>query len=286
MAGQAQGSIVGAMTGTPTQVAISRAVPQPMPAVQPAPTITQPTGPNVFGQASGALGSAISAAQGGAGFQPVNVTAGQLAGMNFAPYTNPYESQVVGQSLADLNRAREMAMGNVAAQATAARAFGGTRQALMEAETNRAFAEQAARTASGLRQAGFSQALQAGQFDVGTAMQAALANQQAALSANQQRLGAAGTLGNLSNLAFGMGRDIQSQQMQQGAMQQALQQQLIDAARGQYGGFTSAPTQSLSLPLAALGAAPVPETTTKTHSPGLFDYITAFAQMPPRFLGL
>ena len=56
-------------------------------------------------------------------------------------------------------------------------------------------------------------------------------------------------------------------------MQQALQQQLIDAARGQYAGYTGAPQQSLGLPLAALGAAPVPQTTTQSQKPGLLNYL-------------
>ena len=59
----------------------------------------------------------------------------------------------------------------------------GSRQAIAEAETNRAFAEQAARTAAGLRQAGFTQAQQAAQADIASRMQADLANQRAALQA-------------------------------------------------------------------------------------------------------
>ena len=62
-------------------------------------------------------------------------------------------------------------------------------------------------------------------------------------------------------------------------MQQGLQQQLIDAARGQYAGAIGAPQQSLGLPLAALGAAPVPQTTTQTQSPGLFNYLQLGASL-------
>ena len=112
-----------------------------------------------------------------------NVQAGQLAGRNLGAYTNPYESQVVDQALGDIERSRLMASNQLGAQASAAGAFGGSRQGIAEAETNRAFAEQAARTASGLRQAGFTQAQQMAQQDIGTAQQAALANQQAALQA-------------------------------------------------------------------------------------------------------
>lgn len=291
-----------------------------------------------------------------------NVSAGQLAGRDLGAYTNPFESQVVDQALGDIERSRQMASNQLGAQASAAGAFGGSRQGIAEAETNRAFAEQAARTASGLRQAGFTQAQQMAQQDIGTAQQAALANQAAqlqagtttagfgqqsnlanqaalnaasqfgstaanqaaaanmaaqnqaaqfgssaanqmalanqaalnqagqfgatqgmtaqqlnqaaALQANQQRMGAASQLAGLGQQAFGTGQAIQQQQMQQGLMQQGLQQALIDAARGQYAGYVGSPTAALGAPLAALGATTVPQSTTQSSKPGLFDYLT------------
>ena len=42
-------------------------------------------------------------------------------------------------------------------------------------------------------------------------------------------------------------------------MQQQLMQNLINAAKGQYGQYANAPMNKLQLPLAALGAAPVPQ---------------------------
>lgn len=121
-----------------------------------------------------------------AGVGPVTaqqVQAGQLAGTSLDPYFNPYENQVVQQSLSDLERQRLMQQNLGGAQAQAAGAFGGSRQGIAEAETNRAFADQAARTASALRQAGFTQAQQAAQQDIATRMQAGLANQATGLQA-------------------------------------------------------------------------------------------------------
>jgi hypothetical protein len=81
-------------------------------------------------------------------------------------------------------------------------------------------------------------------------------------------------LGSLSNLGFGMGQDIQQQQMQQGLQQQALNQALIDAAKQQYSGYTGAPMQSLQAPLAALGVGGrLEQTQTSTKNPGMFDYL-------------
>jgi hypothetical protein len=115
-------------------------------------------------------------------------------------------------------------------------------------------------------------AAQQRQTGYGTAMQQAMADRQA-------RLGAASQLGALGQQAFGTGQAIQQQQMQQGLMQQMLQQSLIDAARGQYAGYTGAPQAALAAPLAALGATPEQYTATKQGQPGLFSYIQALTGM-------
>jgi hypothetical protein len=56
-------------------------------------------------------------------------------------------------------------------------------------------------------------------------------------------------------------------------LQQGIQQALIDAARGQYAGYTGAPTQALQAPLAALGVTPSQSTTTSSTQPGLLSYL-------------
>jgi TPP-dependent indolepyruvate ferredoxin oxidoreductase alpha subunit len=67
--------------------------------------------------------------------------------------------------------------------------------------------------------------------------------------------------------------------MQQGLMQQGLQQALIDAARQQYAGYTGAPLQALTAPLAALGKTPDQYTETKQNQAGLLSYIQALSGM-------
>lgn len=99
-------------------------------------------------------------------------------------------------------------------------------------------------------------------------LQANMANQNAGLRANDQRLAAGQQMGQLANLGFGMQRQVNQDMMQQGAMQRAIQQQLINAARQQYQGFTGAPQQALTMPLAALGAAPIPQGQTTTDNGG------------------
>ena len=63
-----------------------------------------------------------------AGVSPITAeraTAGQIAQTDLSQYTNPFEAQVVQQSLSDLERARQMQQNVQGAQAQAAGAFGG-----------------------------------------------------------------------------------------------------------------------------------------------------------------
>ena len=184
-----------------------------------------------------------------------------MAGPNIGQFMNPYTGMVTGQALSDLERQRQMQQNTIGAQASQAGAFGGSRHGVAEALTNEAFARQGAQTFGNLQQQGFNTALGAAQAQQG------------------MQMGGAAQLGQLGQQAFNTGRTISQDQMQQGLMQQGLQQALIDAARGQYAGFAGAPQASLSLPMAALGAAPVPQTTTQTSKPGLFDYLSLGAGM-------
>lgn len=220
---------------------------------------------DIFTQAQQGITQAGMGAAQGMGFTPMAV--GAPTQQTMQQYMNPYESQVVRQSLGDIERQRQIQQRGIGAQATAAGAFGGSRHGVEAAETNRAALEQMAQTASGLRQSGYQSAQQ-------LAQQAAIQNQQAQLSGAQQRLQAGSQLANIANIGFGMGRDIQQDMLSQGAQQQALQQQLINAAKGQYAGYTGAPAQSLSYLLSAVGAAPNVSTTTQGYQPGLFDYLS------------
>ncbi len=174
------------------------------------------------------------------------------AGPNIGQFYNPYTTDVIDQSMADLERQRLAQINATGAAASRAGAFGGSRHGVAEAQTNLGFGQQGAQMASGLRQQGFN-----------TALQAAQQNQQ-----NQSALAGQG---------FGFGQTINQQQFAQGEQMRALQQQLIDAARGQYGGFTGAPQNSLATILNALGAMPNQSTVTNTKNPGIFGYLGAFA---------
>ena len=355
------------------------------------PASMQATGYNAAtGQATGynaatAGSQGYNAANAGSqGYNASGINAGQLANTNMAAYMNPYEANVIGGLQSDAARSAEMASNQLGAQATAAKAFGGSRhgvaEGVMQAENQRNLNNQIA----GLRQAGFQNAQQmgladignrmtadqfsasamnqagqfgaaaanqaamqnaaaqnqarqfgagasnqaalqnqaalnaarqfgagaqntmtsqnlaalnqagqfgasaanqaatqnqaamnqAGQYNAGNRMTAQQLNQQAGLAGSQQRLGAANQMGNLSNLGFGMGQTINQNMMSQGAMQQALQQMVMDRGAAQFANYQQSPYQSLAAYSQALGASPSPATATETSSPGLFDYLS------------
>ena len=220
------------------------------------------------------------------------VSAGQLASTSMTPYMNPYTTDVIKANETDILRGGAIGLNELNAQAGAAGAFGGSRHGIATGEMGRGIVEQLAQSSAGLRQSGYQNAQQAalsdiqnkmqsdlanqqsGQFDITNRMQAALANQSAGLQGQQQRLGAAGQLADISNLGFGMGQTVTNNLATQGAQQQALQQALMDTARQNYAGYTNQPAQSIGYASQALGAAPVPQTQTNTRQPGLFDYLT------------
>lgn len=165
---------------------------------------------------------------------------GTLAGADIGQYMSPYTQQVIESGLRDIGGAQEIALGQQGAQATAAKAFGGSRHGVAEAETRKAYGQQAADFIGQQRANAFQQAQQAAQFDITgqqqraiqqaqLGQQAGLANQQAALQAAQMRGSAAAGLGGIA------GQQLQSQlaglgaQMQAGEASRGLNQAALDA---------------------------------------------------------
>jgi hypothetical protein len=122
-------------------------------------------------------------------------TAAGLGTRQFAPYAeynlgmvqqymNPYENTVVQNTLADIERARQGQISAEGARATAAGAFGGTRQAVTRSLVDEAALRNAGNLAAQLRQSGFAQAQNLG-----------LSQQQMMQQYEQQKLDAQRNLG-------------------------------------------------------------------------------------------
>ena len=230
---------------------VSTPRPMPVPPMMPQPLPT-PGGFDVNQAAAGALQEAIGS------------TRGAMAGpLRVGQYMNPYQQAVIERTQEDIERQRQMAANQLGAQASAAGAFGGSRQGVAEGVLAGEYGRMGADIAAQQRQTGYSQALQSAMAD------------------RAARLGAAQQLGGLGQQAFGTGQAIQQQQMQQGLLQQAMQQQLIDAARGQYQGYIGEPERSMALPLEALGISQRrPFGATESAQPGLFSYLQFAAGLP------
>lgn len=133
------------------------------------------------GPAALAGSTGYNAAQfGGASAGPAAQAAAAQANMaNIGQYMNPYTSEVIDASMADLEKARQRASQQIGQQATAAKAFGGSRQGIAEAISNAEFGDTAGRTIAQLRAQGFDTAANLMQQDVARQQQAGLSNQAA-----------------------------------------------------------------------------------------------------------
>ena len=165
---------------------------------------------------------------------------------------NPYQQNVVNKTLRDVGGAAQIGLNTLGAQASQAGAFGGSRHGVAMAEAAKGYQQQALDAVGALNQQGYNQAM------------------------NNAFQSAAGLQG-VGQQAFGYGQSIQQQQMQQGAMQQAAMQSLIDAAKGQYAGYTGAPQQGLNTLLSSVyGVQPI-QGATASNNPGLFNYMQTAA---------
>jgi len=114
---------------------------------------------------SGGQQAAIQAAMSGiGGYQPFMERAQQYATPGgVSEFFNPYEDQVVQQTLSDIGEQGQMAQNQLAGQGVASGAFGGSRFGVAQAGLAADTLEQQARSAGQIRQAGFQQAQQAAQ---------------------------------------------------------------------------------------------------------------------------
>jgi hypothetical protein len=97
---------------------------------------------------------------------PVN--ASTIAGTDLSPYMNPYTSNVIDASIAQNERARQIAGVSDAQKAQAAGAFGGSRSGVLSALTNEAYDRNDQQNIAGLNQANFTQAQNAAGTDAAT----------------------------------------------------------------------------------------------------------------------
>lgn len=119
------------------------------------------------------------------------VQAGRLSNTDLSGYMNPYTDMVTKNALANLEDTRQVQQTGNADAAMRAKAFGGSRYGVVEAQTNAAFGKQAGELALNSAQSNFLNAQNQATNDINRNMQGQLANQGAWNQMNQFNAGLA-----------------------------------------------------------------------------------------------
>jgi len=189
---------------------------------------------------------------------------GSLLDADIGAYQSPYGQQVIDQTMSDIQRQADIQRGFSQDRAIGAGAFGGSRSAILEGESQRPYIEQQARTAAGLRESGFINAQRAAEGDIVRQQQMAQFAPQFELNARAQQLGL------LGGLSAEQGRRM-SGLGQIGLQQQRLQQGALDVPYGEFERALKYSPGQLSLLSQAVYGQPQNTTTTDRTSPSFLD---------------
>lgn len=238
--------------------------------------------PSQYGeQGAGIAGLAASQAlNAGSGFTPGTFQGGQFGSPEAQQYMNPYMQNVVDVQQREAQRQADIATTQRNAQATGQGAFGGSRQAIMDAEAARNLATQKGDIqAQGLNQS-YQQAAQQFNADQGRRMQAEQLGEQSrqygaglGLQGANTALQGASTLGNIGNQQFGQAKDVSGLQYLYGTAQQQNQQQQMNTDYQNWQDSRNYPQQMLSFRSNMLNGLPMSgssTTTQQTQEPSSF----------------
>jgi hypothetical protein len=183
-------------------------------------------------QPSGAIGAGMGLT-GAAGMRALGTQYNPYAtgqfGAQAGQYMDPYMQNVVGIQQREAQRASEMQRNQNQAQAVQQGAFGGSRQAIVEAERQRNLGTQM----GDIQARGLQDAYSRGQQQFNTEQQLREQSRQygagLGMQGLQTALQSAGQLGQLGGQQFGQQKDILGLQNQFGTQQQQQEQALINA---------------------------------------------------------
>lgn len=114
-------------------------------------------------------------------YQPNQVTAQSVPQGDINAYMNPFTKNVIDASMATMNQQKQQDLNSNASNAMAAKAFGGSRDAIQNAVLQGQYGMNAGNLAANLNSQNYNQALGALQQDQAKNLQAQLANQSAGL---------------------------------------------------------------------------------------------------------
>ncbi len=191
-----------------------------------------------------------------------------LLSADLEAYQNPFRQQVIDNTLGDLDRARQIQLQSDQDAAIGRGAFGGSRSALLESETNRNFADRAGDISSKLNLQGFDRATGLASQDIGRDMQnrqfqAGLFNNQ--LADQYQNFGLLSGIGN---------------------QQQGLNQAGIDFDYGQFMRQQDDPYKRFGALTSGAGFIPGNGSKTDQYKPGTAEKVGSAAQTIGALMGL
>ena len=201
---------------------------------------------------------------GALGQTPMSVNPQTLSGADLSKYLNPYTQDVIDKTLPIMQQQLALSQNGQANAASAAGAFGGSRQAIQQGVTQAQGAQNMAQMAAQLNQANYGQAVQGAEYDIGnnlTSQQNNQAAQQAKINSDIQASAGMATTGQLLgqqvNNAFNMQNTAGAEQMSQAQAQINAQEQKFQQA------YTYPQTQ-MGILQSALGMTPYGTSTTGT----------------------
>ena len=184
--------------------------------------------PSELGQFGGQVAGAASLGALGTQYSPFRM--GQFTSGRAAQYMNPFVEQAMEPQLREAQRASEIQQQTDQAHAVRAGAFGGSRQALIEAERQRNLGQ----LQGDIRARGYMSAFDQAQQQFAREQQLREQSRQFGAGLGMQGLQTAiqgaGQMGALGGQQFGQAMDINRLQQQTGAQQQALRQQGLTQA--------------------------------------------------------
>jgi len=205
---------------------------------------------------SGSLGTAATASGAGADYARMAKSPSELSA-----YMNPYISDILKPQLAEAARQYGITGAQEQSRATAANAFGGSREALMAAENERNKNTAMNQIIGQGYNTAYQQALGQQQFGANLGLQ----GQQTALTGLGQAGQAGATLGQLGSSELGAQQGIINAQNQIGQQQQAQEQQKVNQAIQNYATAQQYPLMELGTMSNMLRGLPMQASTTQQY---------------------
>jgi hypothetical protein len=207
----------------------------------------------------GTLSSAVNTANQLGGFTPDLINTRAL-GKTLNEYQNQYTDEVIDTTLYDMERQRLMAMNDIAGAAQSGGAFGNSRHALLEAETNRAFADEFGQISAQLRDQGFTNSQQAFMDDSALQQQGDVYNQAAGFQNAGLQQNNAQLLAGLSGQQLDQGFLRGQAQLDVGSQQQQREQELLNNTYWEFLGEQEKPDRDLQRLTSTFSGAPIGQT--------------------------